>query len=168
MPRNHHKQTKNEHRRNQLVAIEGMMPNLQNIKQILIKFRQDLDRGLRQHQTSPAEISHAFNRQSQKSTFWLDECHHNEPLSYCKWSRSVNEPSTYHGPFAGTRRKSVCMHKYTEQKKLRKSQKTMQHKNTKANNYSIFIYLLRYMSMVEKHVYFKLLAPMPLLWHNVK
>ena len=52
---------------------------------------------------------------------------------------------------------------YTEQKKLRKSQKTMQHKNTKANNYSIFIYVFRYMSSVEKHVYFKLLAPMPLL-----
>ena len=28
---------------------------------------------------------------------------------------------------------------YTQQNKLRKSQKTMQHKNTKANNYSIFI-----------------------------
>ena len=53
--------------------------------------------------------------------------------------------------------------KYTEQKKLRKSQKTMQYKNTKANNYSIFIYVFRYMSSVEKHVYFKLLAPMPLL-----
>ena len=52
---------------------------------------------------------------------------------------------------------------YTEQKKLRKSQKTMKHKNTKADNCSIFIYLLRYMSSVEKHVYFKLLAPMPLL-----
>ena len=57
---------------------------------------------------------------------------------------------------------------YTEQKKLRKSQKTMQHKNTKANNYLIFIYLLRYMSSAEKHVYFKLLAPMPLLWQSVK
>ena len=50
---------------------------------------------------------------------------------------------------------------YTQQKKLRKSQKTMQHKNTKEKNYSIFIYLFRYMSSVEKHVYFKLLAPMP-------
>ena len=44
----------------------------------------------------------------------------------------------------------------------------MQHKNTKANNYSIFIYVFRYMSSVEKHVYFKLLEPMPLLWHSVK
>ena len=51
---------------------------------------------------------------------------------------------------------------YTEQKKLRKYLKTMQHTNTKANNYSFFIYLIRYMSSVEKHVYFKLLAPMPL------
>ena len=54
-------------------------------------------------------------------------------------------------------------HSYTEQKKLRKSQKTMQHKNNKANNYSIFIYLFRYMSSVEKRISFKLLAPMPLL-----
>ena len=62
--------------------------------------------------------------------------------------------------------KWLCM--YTEQKKLRKFQKTMQHKNTKANNYSIFIYLFRYMSSVEKHGPFKLLALMPLLWHGVK
>ena len=55
---------------------------------------------------------------------------------------------------------SICL--YTQQKKLRKSQKTMQHKNTKANNYLIFICLFRYMSSVEKHVYFKLLAPIPL------
>ena len=48
---------------------------------------------------------------------------------------------------------------YTEQKKLRKSQKIMQHKNTKANNYSIVIYLFRYRSSVEKNVYFSLLAP---------
>ena len=40
--------------------------------------------------------------------------------------------------------------KYTEQKKLRKSQKSMQHKETIANNYSIFIYLFRYMSSVDK------------------
>ena len=52
---------------------------------------------------------------------------------------------------------------YTEQNKLRKSQKTMQQKNTKANNYSFFIYSFRYMSSVEIHVYFKLLAPTPLL-----
>ena len=52
---------------------------------------------------------------------------------------------------------------YTQQKKLRKSQKTMQHKNTKAKNYTIFIYLFRYMLSVYKHVYFKLLAPIPLL-----
>ena len=57
---------------------------------------------------------------------------------------------------------------YTQQKKLRKSQKTMQHKNTKENNYSIFIYMFRYMSSVEKNVYFSLLAPIPLLWHSVK
>ena len=57
---------------------------------------------------------------------------------------------------------------YTQQKKLRKSQKTMQHKNTKANNYSIFIYLLKYMSSDEKNVYFSLLAPIPLLWHSLK
>ena len=53
-------------------------------------------------------------------------------------------------------------------KKLRKSQKTIQHKNTKSNNYSVFIYLFRYMSSAEKKVYFSLLAPMPLLWHSVK
>ena len=52
---------------------------------------------------------------------------------------------------------------YTEQKKVRKSQKTMQHKNIIANNYSFLMYLFRYMSLVEKHVYFKLLAPTPLL-----
>ena len=57
---------------------------------------------------------------------------------------------------------------YTQQNKLRKSQKTMQHNNTKANNYSIFIYLFRYMRSVEINVYFSLLAPIPLLWHNVK
>ena len=34
-------------------------------------------------------------------------------------------------------------------KKLRKSQKTMQHKNIKANNDSNFIYLFRYMTSVE-------------------
>ena len=48
---------------------------------------------------------------------------------------------------------------YTQQKKLRKSQKTMQHNNTKGNNYSIFIYLFRYMSSVEKNVNLSLLAP---------
>ena len=48
-------------------------------------------------------------------------------------------------------------------KKIRKSQKTMQHKNTKANNFSIFISLLRYLSSVEKNVYFSLLVPIPLL-----
>ena len=53
-------------------------------------------------------------------------------------------------------------------KKLRKSQKTKQHKHTKANNDSFFIYLFRYMSSVEKNVYFSLLAPIPLLWHSVK
>ena len=58
--------------------------------------------------------------------------------------------------------------KYTQQKKLRKSQKTMQHKNTTANNYSNFIYLFRYMSSVEKNVDFSLLASVPLLWHGVK
>ena len=52
-------------------------------------------------------------------------------------------------------------------KKVKESQKTMQHKNTKANNYSIFIYSFRYMSSVEKNVYFSLLAPIPLLWHSV-
>ena len=57
---------------------------------------------------------------------------------------------------------------YTQQKKLRKSQKTMQHKNTKSNNDSIFIYLFRYMSSVEKNVYFSSLAPIPLLWYSVK
>ena len=58
--------------------------------------------------------------------------------------------------------------KYTEQKKLRKSQKSMQHKETIANNYSIFIYLFRYMSSVDKNVYLSLLAPIPLMWHSVK
>ena len=47
-------------------------------------------------------------------------------------------------------------------KKLRKSQETMQHEKTKANNNSIFIYLFRYMSSVEKNVYFCSLAPIPL------
>ena len=46
-------------------------------------------------------------------------------------------------------------------KKLRKSQKTMQHKNSKANNYSFFINLVRYMSSVEKNVYLSLLALIP-------
>ena len=53
-------------------------------------------------------------------------------------------------------------------KKLRKSQKTIQLKKTKANNYSIFIYLFRYMSSVEKNASFSLLVPIPLLWHSVK
>ena len=38
----------------------------------------------------------------------------------------------------------------------------MQLKNTKADNYSILIYLFSYMSLVEKNVYFSLLAPIPL------
>ena len=60
--------------------------------------------------------------------------------------------------------------KYIQQKKkLRKSiHTTIQHKNTKANNYSIVIYLFRYMPSVEKNVYFSLLALIPLLWHSVK
>ena len=58
--------------------------------------------------------------------------------------------------------------KYTQQKKLRKSQKTMQHENIKANNYLIFIYLFRYMSSVRINVYFSLLVLVPLLWHSVK
>ena len=33
------------------------------------------------------------------------------------------------------KKKKNHLHIYTQQKKLRKSQKTMQHKNTKANNY---------------------------------
>ena len=57
---------------------------------------------------------------------------------------------------------------YTEQKKLRKSQKTMQHKDTKANSYLIFIIFFRYMSSVKNNVDFSLLAPIPLLWHSVK
>ena len=48
------------------------------------------------------------------------------------------------------------------------SEKTMQHKDTKANNYLIFIYLFRYMSSVEEIVYFCLLAKIPFLWHSVK
>ena len=48
-------------------------------------------------------------------------------------------------------------------KKLRKSQKTIEQKNTKANNYSIFIYLFRYVSSVEKDASFSLLALIPLL-----
>ena len=62
----------------------------------------------------------------------------------------------------------ICMRIYTEQKKLRKSQKSMQHKETIANNYLIFIYMFRYMSSVEKNVYFSLLAPIPLMCHSVK
>ena len=58
--------------------------------------------------------------------------------------------------------------KYTQQKKLRKSQKTIEQTNTKANNYLIFIYLLRYISSVEKDDSFSLLALLPLLWHCVK
>ena len=57
---------------------------------------------------------------------------------------------------------------YTQQKKLRKSQKTMEQKNTKANNYSIFIYLFRCISSVEKDDSFSLLALIPLLCHCVK
>ena len=57
---------------------------------------------------------------------------------------------------------------YTEQKKLRKSQKSMQHQETIANNYSIFIYLFTYMSSVDKNDYLSLLAPIPLMWHSVK
>ena len=60
------------------------------------------------------------------------------------------------------------MELYTEQKKLRKSQKSMQHKETIANNYLIFIDLFRYMSSVDKNVYLSLLAPIPLMWHSVK
>ena len=47
---------------------------------------------------------------------------------------------------------------YTQQKKLRKSQKTMEQKNTKANNYSIFSYLFGYSSSVEKDASFSLLG----------
>ena len=57
---------------------------------------------------------------------------------------------------------------YTQQKKLREFQKTMQHKNTKANTYSIFIYLFRYMSSVDKNAYNSLLAHIPVLWHSVQ
>ena len=52
-------------------------------------------------------------------------------------------------------------------KKLRISQKTMNQKNTKTNNYSIFIYLFRYLSSVKENVSFSLLALKPLLWHSV-
>ena len=48
-------------------------------------------------------------------------------------------------------------------KKLRKSQKTMEQKNTKVNNYSISIYSFRYISSVEKSASSSLLALIPLL-----
>ena len=57
---------------------------------------------------------------------------------------------------------------YTQQKKLWKSQKKHATYDIKANNYLIFIYLFRYMSSVEKNVYFSLLAPKLLLWHSGK
>ena len=63
---------------------------------------------------------------------------------------------------------SSLQNKYTQQKKFRKSQKPVQHKNTKANNYSIFVNLFRYMSSVEKIVNVSLLAPILLLWNSVK
>ena len=57
---------------------------------------------------------------------------------------------------------------YTQQKSYGNLRKNMQYKNIKANNYLIFIYLFRYMSSVEKNVYFSLLAPKLLLWHSGK
>ena len=48
-------------------------------------------------------------------------------------------------------------------KKLRKSQKSMEQTNTKANNLSIFIYLLRYISSAVKDASFSVLALIPLL-----
>ena len=41
-------------------------------------------------------------------------------------------------------------------------------KNTKANNFSIFIDLFRYIPSDEKDGSFSLLALIPLLWHCVK
>ena len=58
--------------------------------------------------------------------------------------------------------------KFTQQKSLGNLRKNMQHKNTKAKNYSCFIYLFRYMSSVDNIAYFSLLAPIPLLWYSVK
>ena len=57
---------------------------------------------------------------------------------------------------------------YTQQKKLRKSQKTIEQTNTKANNYSVFSYLFKYISSVENDASFSFLAQLPLLWHYVK
>ena len=57
---------------------------------------------------------------------------------------------------------------YTQQKKLRKSQKTIEQMNTKATNYSVFSYLFRYISSVENDGSFSFLAQLPLLWHCVK
>ena len=59
-----------------------------------------------------------------------------------------------------------CMYNIYSTKKLRKSQKTIQHKNTKTNNYSISIYLFRCMSSVEENVFSSLLALIPLLRQN--
>ena len=67
----------------------------------------------------------------------------------------------------GSRISGKGVHIYST-KKLRKSQKTMEQKNTKANNYSFFIYLFRYISSVEKDASFSLLALIPLFWHCVK
>ena len=60
------------------------------------------------------------------------------------------------------------LHHIYSTKKLRISQKTMEQKNTKANNYSIYIHLFRYIPSVEKDASFSLQALKPLLWHCVK
>ena len=59
---------------------------------------------------------------------------------YCSFSASITLKQTYF----------IIKLRYTILNKKVKSQKSMQHKNTKANNYSFFIYLFRYTSSVEK------------------
>ena len=44
----------------------------------------------------------------------------------------------------------------------------MEQKNTETNNHSTFIYLFRYISSIEKYVFFSLLALIPLLWRCIK
>ena len=81
----------------------------------------------------------------------------------CSFGLLFYSPFNSYGHVETVSNANLMFSKYTQLKKLRKSQKTMQHKNTQANNYSIFIFLFRYMSSVEKNVCFSLLAPIPLL-----
>ena len=62
----------------------------------------------------------------------------------------------------------VMKYIYSTKKTLGNLKKNMEQTNTKANNYSIIIYLFRYIPSVKKDASFSLLALIPLLWHCVK